>query len=315
MFGIPYKTFPVIDLGAINLQVFGLMVALGAIIGTMVAGRYGRRYNVSEDDVMRIAPWLVLSGIVGARITYVITNYDELASPWDAFAIWKGGLQFTGGAIVAAIVAIPLLRRFSPPQRWYFADAAGLGLIIGQAIGRIGCIAVGEHFGGPTSFPLGMKYLGGITREPAPEIGTVFHNTALYESLHLVVLFVALMVILRRRELPPGALIGIFCLWYGVFRFGTDFLRINDRTLWGLTGAQFGCIALVAVGVWVLATTRSRVERLAAVAVPADTTGTALPTQQEPDSETDTDQEAPGKERVHAPTATDSGIAEDDKEK
>lgn len=262
MFGLPYKTFPTIDIGPIHLQVFGLCVAIGVIVGTYVATRYGRRYDLPADEVLRIAPWLVLSGIAGARLTYVITNYNELDSPWHAFAIWQGGLQFTGGAIVASLVALPLLRRLKPAQRWHAADAVGLGLIVGQAIGRIGCIAVGEHFGGAASAPFGLTWQGGRTLEPAPPIGTVFHQTAAYEALHLAVLFAALLVILRRRTLPPGVLIGVFCVWYGVLRFVTDFLRIHDRELFGLTGAQYGCILLTGIGVWVLTTTRSRTERL-----------------------------------------------------
>ena len=274
MFGLPYKTFPTIDIGPIHLQVFGLCVAVGVIVGTVVATWYGRRHSLSQDDVLRVAPWLVLVGIVGARLTYVITNFDEIDSVLDVFAIWQGGLQFTGGAIAASLVALPLLRRFAPAQRWHFADAVGLGLIIGQAIGRIGCVAVGEHFGGPTSLPFGLTWEGGHAMEPAPSIGTVFHQTAAYEALHLAVLFVALMTILRRRTLPPGVLLGVFCLWYGALRFLTDFLRVNDRELLGLTGAQYGSLLLVGVGAWVLATTRARVERLGATssAEPAATT-------------------------------------------
>jgi phosphatidylglycerol:prolipoprotein diacylglycerol transferase len=262
VFGLPYKTFPFIDIGPIHLQVFGLCVAIGVIIGAYVAVRYGRQHGLVQDDVLRIAPWLVLSGVAGARLTYVVTNFDELDSVWDAFAIWEGGLQFTGGAVVASLVALPLMRRFEPVRRWHFADAVALGLVIGQAIGRIGCIAVGEHFGSTTSAPFGLAWRGGTTREPAPGLGTVFHQTAVYESLHLVLLFVVLLLVLRRRTLPPGVLMGVFCVWYGVLRFLTDLLRVNDRELFGLTGAQYGCVVLLGLGTWILVTTRSRVARL-----------------------------------------------------
>jgi len=273
MFGLPYTTFPYIQIGPIRLQVFGLCVAVGIIVGTLVASRYGRPRGLPGDEVVRLAPWLVLAGIVGARLTYVITNVDELGSFWEAFAIWKGGLQFTGGAILASLVALPLLRRLEPIHRWHFADAVALGLTIGQAIGRIGCVAVGEHFGGPTSPPFGLTWRGGSTAEEMPHpVGTVIHQTAAYETLHLLVLFVALLVVLRRRTLPPGMLIGVFSVWYGVMRFLTDFLRVNDRELFGLTGAQYGCLLLIGVGVWILATTRARAERLG---VTGDTGSTA----------------------------------------
>lgn len=275
MFGLPYTTFPHIQIGPVRLQVFGLCVAVGVIVGTLVANWYGRPRGLPRDEVLRLAPWLVLAGIAGARLTYVITNVDELDSIWEAFAIWRGGLQFTGGAIVATLVALPLLRRLEPIQRWHFADAVALGLTIGQAIGRIGCVAVGEHFGGPTSPPFGLTWQGGSAVEPAPPVGTVIHQTAAYESLHLLVLFVAMLVVLRRRSLAPGVLIGVFSVWYGVLRFLTDFLRVNDRELFGLTGAQYGCLLLIGVGVWILATTRARVERLGAGAAPATETATA----------------------------------------
>lgn len=274
MFGLPYTTFPYIQIGPIRLQVFGLCVAVGVIVGTLVAGRYGRPRGLPQDEVLRLAPWLVLAGIVGARLTYVITNYDKLGSFWEAFAIWKGGLQFTGGAILATLVALPLLRRLEPIHRWHFADAVALGLTIGQAIGRIGCVAVGEHFGGAASFPFGLTWRGGDAIEDEPEVGAVIHQTAAYETLHLLVLFVALLLVLRRRSLPPGVLIGVFSVWYGVLRFLTDFLRIHDRELFGLTGAQYGCLLLTGVGVWILATTRARAERLG---VAGNTGGAADP--------------------------------------
>ena len=275
MFGIPYTTFPHIQIGPVRVQVFGLCVLVGVFVGTLVAGWYGRPRGLPRDEVLRLAPWLVLAGIVGARFTYVITNFHELDAFWEAFAIWKGGLQFTGGAILASLVALPLLRRPEPIHRWHFADAVALGLTIGQAIGRIGCVAVGEHLGGPTSLPFGMTWKGGYTVEPEPEVGTVIHQTAAYETLHLLVLFAVLLLVLRRRTLPPGVLIGVFSVWYGVLRFLTDFLRIHDRELFGLTGAQYGCLLLIGIGVWILATTRARAERLG---VAGNTGSAAAPT-------------------------------------
>ena len=73
----------------------------------------------------------------------------------------------------------------------------------------------------------------------------------------------ALFVLVKvAKRLTPGTLMGIFCIWYGLARFGTDFLRTYDETLWGLTAAQFLCIPLVAIGIWILATGRKRRVRL-----------------------------------------------------
>jgi phosphatidylglycerol:prolipoprotein diacylglycerol transferase len=127
------------------------------------------------------------------------------------------------------------------------ADGVVLGLAPGLAIGRIGCYSVGEHLGGETTFPLAVHYLGGATREGPIRIGTHIHNTALYEALLLLPL-IALLFFLLRRGVPPGWLTATFLLWYGVQRFSTDFLRAYDRTVLGLTGAQYVCVGLAAAG-------------------------------------------------------------------
>jgi phosphatidylglycerol:prolipoprotein diacylglycerol transferase len=148
------------------------------------------------------------------------------------------------------------------------ADSFLYGLTAGLAIGRIGCYAVGEHFGRETDFFLGTRYEGGDVREPMLGIipleeGVVFHNTALYEFMHLVLLFV-LLTVLRWRGASTGTMAGVFCLWYGIARFYTDFLRVNDDTVLGLTGAQFLSLILVVTGLWILMRVRPR---LAGVAV------------------------------------------------
>jgi prolipoprotein diacylglyceryltransferase len=148
-------------------------------------------------------------------------------------------------------------------------DRVMLGLAVGMGFGRIGCYAVGEHLGGLTSFPLASRYDGGATREGNGgtgrllEVGDVIHNTSLYEMLHVFALAGVLWWLIRRRS-SPGTALGVFLLWYGFGRFGTDFLRTYDDTVAGLTGAQLMCLVLVPVGLWVLIFVRPRLAREAA---------------------------------------------------
>ena len=258
---IPYTTFPKIDLGPFSIRTFGLMVALGVMLGAWIASRVGERWGVPADDTISLATKLVIAGVIGARITWVLTHLDQIDSPLDVVAVWKGGLQFSGGFILAVIVGLPTFRKWSRLTRWRMLDGLALGLTVGLAIGRIGCYSVGEHLGkATTSFFLAVRYDGGVTREGPPEIGQVIHNTALYEMLHLVVLAGLLWWVLRKRPVP-GSLIGIFCVWYGVARFGTDFLRGYDETKLGLTGAQWMCVALVPIGLYILVRVRRSLAR------------------------------------------------------
>jgi phosphatidylglycerol:prolipoprotein diacylglycerol transferase len=187
----------------------------------------------------------------------VLTNLEQIESPIDVIAVWEGGLQFTGGFVAAALLAPVLTRSWPKGQRWVFLDGAVLGLAIGQMIGRIGCYAVGEHLGGETDFFLGVTYQGGDTIEGPLEVGVTYHNTALYEFLWLIPIIVILLV-LDRRGVRPGIMTGTFAVLYATMRFLTDFLRTFDTTFAGLTGAQYASMALLAVGIAILATTSRR---------------------------------------------------------
>jgi phosphatidylglycerol:prolipoprotein diacylglycerol transferase len=258
---IPYTTFPNISLGPLELRTFGLMVGLGVLIGTWVGARYVEAHtDVTRDEVYRIATKMVIFGVIGARLTWDITHWSEIESPIDLIAVWNGGLQFSGGFIAAVLVGYPTFRKWNRLTRWYNLDGYAYGLTIGLAIGRIGCISVGEHFGSHSSWLLAVRYDGGVVREgslgPNPlEIGSEFHNTAVYELLWLLLLFGILTLLIRRRP-APGTLVGIFCVYYGVARGLCDFLRVNDKTVLGLTGAQWMCLGLIPFGIWVLTRVR-----------------------------------------------------------
>ena len=251
---IPYTTFPTIDLGFFELRTFGLMVGIGVLVGAVLAARYGERWGVSRDTTYSLATRMVIVGVIGARLTWVATHWEEIDGPIDVIAIWEGGLQFSGGFAAAVIAGFPTFRTWNRLTRWRSLDGYALGLTIGLVFGRVGCYSVGEHLGGPTDFFLGTRYDGGSTREGPPAVGEVIHHTALYEGLHLLVLFGVLAWLLRRRERTPvpGTAIGVFCLWYGGGRFLTDFLREYDETKAGLTGAQWMMLLVITAGIWIL---------------------------------------------------------------
>jgi phosphatidylglycerol:prolipoprotein diacylglycerol transferase len=263
---IPYTTFPEISIAGLHLRTFGLVVAVGVLIGAWLAARYGEEYGISRDATYSLAMRMVVAGVVGSRITWDLSHWSELHSPLDLVAVWKGGLQFSGGFIFAVLAGYPVYRRWNRLTRWHSLDGYAYGLTIGLAIGRIGCTSVGEHFGRRTSFPLAVRYDGGSVREQylgdSTRLvkGMVFHQTAIYELMYLAVLFVFLTWLLHlRKERPqPGTALGIFCAYYAVMRFISDSLRVNDERVLGLTGAQWLAVVLLPTSVWIL----RRVRRL-----------------------------------------------------
>ncbi len=271
---IPYTTFPTIALGPLELRTFGLMVGVGVLLGGYVAGRYAEaRAGVPREDTYKIATRMVIAGVVGARLTWVVTHLDEIDSALDVIAVWEGGLQFSGGFVGAIIFGNPFLRRLPRIARWRSLDGYAWGLAVGLGIGRIGCYSVGEHFGGETSFFLASRYDGGSVREstldgvPLLE-GTTFHNTSLYEFLYMVVLF-GILALLAHRRAPTCTMIAVFCAYYAVARFASDSLRVNDERVFGLTGAQYLCILLAVAAAWIWLHKRPQLARLEAEAAAA----------------------------------------------
>lgn len=262
---IPYTTFPSVSLGPIELRSFGLLVAVGVLVGAWLAARYAEEHGIPRDTTYGLAMRMVLAGVIGSRITWVASHLDDLDSPLDAFAVWEGGLQFSGGFVFAVVAGFPIYRRWNRLTRWHSLDGYAYGLTIGLAVGRVACYSVGEHFGRLTSFPLGVRYEGGDVREstlgdiPLRE-GMVFHHTALYELLYLLALFALLTWLLHiRRPRPgPGTAMAVFCAWYGVFRFASDSLRVNDERVLGLTGAQYLSLALLGATAWIFVRVRPR---------------------------------------------------------
>jgi phosphatidylglycerol---prolipoprotein diacylglyceryl transferase len=245
---IPYRTFPGFDLGPVTIRTFGLMVGLGLLAGSVIFVRHAVRQGIESSRLERLAMWILVLGIVGARLLSVLTDLgDYVDRPWAIIAVWEGGLEFSGGFLLAVAYLLWWLRRNPDVQGSLVSDGMVLGLSVGLAVGRIGCYSVGEHFGGTTDFVLAVHYLGGATREGPIPVGAHIHNTALYEILLLLPL-IWLLFWMRRRGTSTGWMTVTFLLWYGVQRSATDFLRAYDRRVLGLTGAQYVCIALLAAG-------------------------------------------------------------------
>jgi phosphatidylglycerol:prolipoprotein diacylglycerol transferase len=255
---IPYTTFPTISLGPVDLRTFGFVVAVGVLLGAWLAARYGEGHGIPRDTTYSLAMRMVVGGVIGSRITWVLSHTDQIDSPIDVIAIWEGGLQFSGGFLFAVALGYPVYRRWNRLTRWHSLDGYAYGLAIGLAIGRIACYSVGEHFGRATNFFLAVRYEGGSVREgtlgevPLRQ-GMVFHQTALYELIYLLVLFVLLtwLLHLRKQRPQPGTGLAVFCGWYAVWRFWSDSLRANDERVLHMTGAQYLCLLLAVAFVWI----------------------------------------------------------------
>mgnify|MGYP001571518693 CR=1 FL=1 len=239
---IPYVEWHTINIGPVHLQVWGLFVGLGFLFGAYMAAGMAKQRGQDPKIVYDLLPWLVLAGLIGGRLGYVLF-YDLshfIEYPLEMFALWQGGSSMFGGLIACLIVGLGYLR-YRKVDLMLYSDILIFGLPFGIWIGRIGCFLIHDHPGTATDFFLGTKFPDGVVR----------HDLGLYESLAGLAMSVVFLWLVRKPR-PTGTYLAAFAISYGLFRFGFDFIRINDVRYFGLTPAQYLCFASIAVGLGIL---------------------------------------------------------------
>jgi phosphatidylglycerol---prolipoprotein diacylglyceryl transferase len=229
-------------IGSFEVTSFGAMVALGAALGILVLRREMMRSGLDPAKGMDAALVGVLGGLAGAKLLYVIEHWAEpLADTLLSRAgmSWYGG--FTGGVLAGlAMVAwqgLPLMSVLS---------AAAPAMSLGHAVGRIGCLLVGDDYGRPTSLPWGIAFPQGL-----PPTTDRVHPTQLYEAAALFALTIVLIA-LRKKGAGSRTVFGTYLAAAGVIRFLIELVRVNVVVVLGMTTAQLFSIAIVVTGVALL---------------------------------------------------------------
>jgi phosphatidylglycerol:prolipoprotein diacylglycerol transferase len=239
----------VFQVGPLAVRWYGLLIASGVMLGTSLAHREALRRGQDPDKLLNLILVVVLSALVGARLYYVLFNWDYYGGQFSKiFAIWEGGLAIHGGLIAGGIATI-MYCRLSRLSALVTADIMAPGVAIGQAIGRWGNFFNQEAFGVPTDLPWKL-YIDPYHRPPHLKSFEFFHPTFLYESLWNFLVFCILWFGLRKRlEDRPGALTLCYLGMYSVGRFFVEGLRIDSLMLGGMRAAQVMSLALVSISV------------------------------------------------------------------
>ena len=249
-----------VSLGGFNIYWYGVLIALGLLLGMALAFHYAPDFGLNADRLVDVVVIGTVMGIVCARIAYVAMAPFDYESIWDMIAVRDGGLAIYGGVIGAFLFGglaahwrkVPLLPLF---------DVVGMGFLVGQGIGRWGNFVNQEAFGTNTTLPWGMysegtyNYLAGVQSTLAAQGITVdptqpVHPTFLYESLWCLFGLLVLWLYRRHRRFH-GQLFLMYVIWYGLGRYWIEGLR-TDSLLIGNTGLRFSqIVALFSVAVCV----------------------------------------------------------------
>ena len=223
---IPSPSSGTLELGPLTIHMYGLMLLAGIAACIWLTGVRWVARGGDWDLIFRVAVWGVGAGIVGARLYHLVTSWDDVPDEWwGPFAVWEGGLGIWGGIAGGAIVGSIVAHR-AGASALALLDAAAPGLLVAQAIGRIGNWWNQELYGKPTDLPWGLEIE--LARRPDDYLtAETFHPTFLYEGLWNLAAAGVLLVLDRRFRFRPPALFALYVALYTAFRFFLEHVRVD----------------------------------------------------------------------------------------
>jgi phosphatidylglycerol---prolipoprotein diacylglyceryl transferase len=231
---IPSPDSGVVDIGPLPLHAYGLLLAVGVLVAAWVAERRWIARGNDAKTFNDMAVWIVIGGVVGARVYHVISDYELFTGDWlRVFQIWEGGLSIWG-VLAGGAIAVIVMTRIKRVETLVLMDCIVPGLLAAQAIGRWGNYFNQELFGGPTDLPWGLE-ISPANRPPGYLDVETFHPTFLYESLYCLFLLGLLLAVERRFRLRKGQALAFYLATYTFGRFFFENLRIDPaREIAGL---------------------------------------------------------------------------------
>jgi prolipoprotein diacylglyceryl transferase len=263
---IPTPTTSAFHIGPLTVHAYALCIIAGIVVAVWWGDRRYRAFGGESGVVADVAYFAVPFGIIGGRLYHLITSPDAYfgsqGRPLDAFKIWEGGLGIWGAIALGTLAAywkfnkIRISRTDSEELAGtasfaVFADALAPGILIAQAIGRIGNWFNGELFGRPTTLPWGLRIPSDLRPQEFSEF-TTFHPTFLYESLWCIL--VAILILRLERRFRAGQGFWFYVVAYSLGRLFIEMLRIDEaHTFIGMRINVFvsACVIVIAgFGFW-----------------------------------------------------------------
>ncbi len=262
-----------IHLGPLYIHFYGLILVAGAFLGGYLASLEAKRRGLNPDHVWDAMIWVLIAGIVGARLWHIftpppsmvaqgLTTQYYLTHPLEAINTTKGGLGIPG-AVAGGLLGLYFFCRYNKISFVQWTDIVAPALALGQAVGRWGNFINQELYGGPTTLPWGLT-IDAAHRVPGfTDPALKFHPAFLYESIGNLFICLALLYIGRRFAdwLRTGDLLFLYLILYPLLRFSLEFIRLDSSLAFGLNANQTLMLVLMVVAGGVLASRHRRLRR------------------------------------------------------
>lgn len=238
---IPSPTISQFSIGPVTIHIYALCILMGIVLAVWITTTRWKKLGGNFDQVLDITLVSVPAGIIGARLYHIITTPERFFGPdgdWaEMFRIWNGGLGIWGGVLFGALAAWAWCRHKHYPMA-LLADAIAPGLLVAQAVGRLGNWFNQELYGAPTTLPWGLKLnLEGTAIGHSEQCydgatcpsGTLFHPTFLYEMIWNLIGAAIIVYIGSKamKKLKAGSLFAVYIMWYTLGRTWIESLRID----------------------------------------------------------------------------------------
>jgi phosphatidylglycerol---prolipoprotein diacylglyceryl transferase len=244
-------TLPAFDLlgktiGPLTLHSYGFLLAVAFLAGLFVVSSQAKRARMDSTRLTDMAVWLLIAGLLGAKLLLVALDWRfYFRNTRELWSIFQSGGVFYGGLLAGIAVAVFFARRYKLPG-WATADVLAPGVVIGQAIGRLGCFAAGCCFGKPASVPWAVTFTDAYAaRQVGTPMDTALHPTQIYESLACFLIFFFLLWLAPRKSFH-GQVVLTYAVLYSCFRFAVEFFR-GDPDRGSVFGGLVSTSQLIAI--------------------------------------------------------------------
>lgn len=241
-------------IGPLKIYFYGIIIMLGVLVAVWISIRETKKHGLDSEIVWDLVPWLLVSGIIGARIWHVLTPSKSmgvgfeyyLLHPIEILNIRQGGLGIPGG-VVGGVIALLVFTKKKNFDFLEWADIIAPGLALAQAIGRWGNFFNQELYGPPSNLPWAI-YIDPAHRLSGFEEFSRFHPMFLYESIWNLINFFILIFLSRKlkNKLLPGDIFCAYLIIYPIGRFLLEFIRLDSSYVGGVNANQI-TMAVVAV--------------------------------------------------------------------
>jgi prolipoprotein diacylglyceryl transferase len=244
--------------GPLFFRAYGICYVFAVLGAVVVTTRRWEKFGGDGALVQECALWGFPAGLIGGRLYFLATSWNEVPDAWwGPFAIWRGGLGVWGGIAAGTLAGIWVLHRRGANIP-LFMDCVAPGLLVAQAIGRIGNWFNQELFGGPTTLPWGLE-IDPQFRPAGYANDATFHPTFLYEIIWNLGLAALLVWLGHHRRIRPPGLFALYVAGYSLGRIGEELLRVDPaHHILGLRLNFFVAIVLFLAGmIWFVRIQRS----------------------------------------------------------